>query len=146
MQKQLTRVTLETPIYVLCFWSFFITTNENSLSQSDIITFQKTPSTILKAPLTDAEFEAIATDDILFDNVFEGIDIDADFSCDENTLQTECRDSTDRPTTGIYRQIYLHGLQMSAVETIVQLKRQIYCKNDFPIGYLMLLLVLLMLT
>ena len=48
--------------------------------------FQKKPATISRAPLTDAEFEAIATDD--GDNEFEGVDIDVEFPSDnEDTLQ-----------------------------------------------------------
>ena len=49
--------------------------------------FQNKPAaTISRAPLTDAEFEAIATDD--GDNEFEGVEIDTEFPCDnKDTLQ-----------------------------------------------------------
>ena len=49
--------------------------------------FQNKPATtISRAPLTDAEFAAIATDDGV--NEFEGVEIDTEFPCDnKDTLQ-----------------------------------------------------------
>ena len=55
-------------------------------SWNQIIFQNKSAATISRAPLTDAEFAAIATDDGV--NEFEGVDIDAEFPCDDkDTLQ-----------------------------------------------------------